>query len=145
MPTYTESQIRTAIETVINANTTNAVVFPWWVLGDNPDLWPAILKSAGDGDKVHGYVITRQETAGDRKNAQCVTRNFSYAIWGFHWYDTGTRTSNTDLTFNGELDAICNALVIAASRPAELQLISEELDFRVDLDVFGGQLLHYAT
>jgi len=143
MPTYTESQIRTAIETVLNANTTNAVVFPWWVLGDDPNMWPGILKNA-DGN-VHGYVITRQEMAGERKNPQCVTRSFTYAIWGFYYYTTGNRMANTDLTFNAELDAICNAFIIASTLPPELQRVEEELDFRIDLDIFGGQLLHYAT
>ncbi len=142
MPLYTESQIRTAIETVLTANTTNAVIFPWWVLGHDSTRWPALLKNASD--QVHGYVITREQTEGFRKNPQCVERTFQYAIWGFHFYDTGTRVSNTDLTFNAELDAINNAFVIASSLPAGLER-AEPPQFRIDLDVFGGELLHYAV
>jgi len=149
MPTYTETQIRAAIETVINANTTGAVVFPWWVLGDDPNMWPGLLRSAADGDRVHGYVITRRridatETVFDRKSPQCADTDLDYAIWGFHFYDTGNRTANTDLTFNAELDAIRNAFTVLNTLPAELQRAGMP-QFDVDLDIFGGELLHYAT
>jgi hypothetical protein len=146
MPTlFTEAQIRTAIETVLTANAPNAVVFPWWVLGHDQNMWPGLLKPASgpDVDKVHGYVITREQTDGERKNPQCVTRDFSYAIWGFRFYETGTMSANSDLSFNAELDAICNAFVIGSSLPLELGR-AEPPQFRIDLDLFGGELLHYA-
>lgn len=148
MPTYTESQIRAAIAQVITAAARNAVVFPWWSLGEDSNDWPGQLKPEGgdDAGKVHGYVITRTSTEGERKNPQCVTRLFSYDVWGFHFYDSESKSaSNSDLTFNAELDAICNAFITAENLPAELQRVSEEPSFRLDLDIFGGELLHYAT
>lgn len=145
--TYTEAQIRAAIETVLTASTTNAVVWPYWILGHDPNQWPAVLKNSAA--QVHGYVITRTDIDGterseDRKNAQCIDTTLSYAIWGFHFYDTGTRLSNTDLTFNTELNAIRAAFEVATSLPVELARAGAPT-FRVDLDVFGGELLHYAT
>lgn len=146
MATYTESQIRTAIASVITTAAPNAIVFPWFVLGHDQNEWPGLLISAADGNKPHGYVITRTQTEGERKNPQCVTRTFSYDIWAFHWYDdASTSAANSDLAFNTELDAICNAFINATTLPAELQRVEEELSFRVDLDIFGGELLHYAT
>lgn len=147
MPTFTEQQIRAAIETVIINAAPNAVVFPWWSLGHRRDTWPGQLKPllGPDADKVHGYVITRTATEGERKNPQCVERSFVYDIAAFHFYDTGNRTANSDYTFNAELDAICDAFIVASSLPQELGRVEEEPQFRIDLGVFGGELLHYAT
>lgn len=143
MATYTDAQIREAIETVLNAKTTNAVVFPWWALSHRPEHWPGQLVSSAESDRVHGYVVTRSLTDGERKNPQCVTRSFNYDIWGFHFYETGTRTANTDFAFNAELDAISDAFIIASSLPPALAR-AEPPSFRVDLNVFGGEMLHYA-
>lgn len=148
MATYTESQIRAAIATVITTAAPNAKVFPWWSLGHEVAEWPGQLipESGSDAGKVHGYVITRTGTEGERKNPQCVSRSFSYDIWAFHFYkEDSTSASNSDLTFNTELDAICDAFITASTLPAELQRVEEEPSFRLDLDIFGGELLHYAT
>src|SRR5262245_27215885 len=147
MPTYTEQQIRAAIRTVIVAQAPDAVVFPWWVLGHDPNQWPGLLKpsSGVDANKAHGYVFTRTQAEGGRKNAHCARRDFTYDIWAFYWYDeTSTNTASSDVRFNAELDAIANAFVNAASLPLELQR-AELPQFRIDLNVFGGELLHYAT
>lgn len=147
MPTFTEAQMRTALETVIATAAPKAVVFPWWALGHDQNEWPGMLKPATglDAGKVHGYVITRTNTEGERKNPQCVTRLFAYDIWGFHFNETGTRVTNTDQTFSAELDAITSAFINAATLPEAVRQVEEELSFRIDLDIFGGELLHYAT
>jgi len=147
MPTYTEAQIRAAIKTVITTNAPNAVVFAFWVLGHDPNEWPGVLRppSGVDVDKVHGYIITRTQTDAVRKNPQCVTRTFIYDIWAFYRYDeASTNTTSSDITFNAELDAISQAFVVASTLPAELQRVTEEPEFRIDLDMFGGELLHHA-
>jgi hypothetical protein len=77
-----------------------------------------------------------------------VKREFNYAIWGFHYYDeTSTNANSSDLRFNAELDAFCDAFEIAASLPPELRRVTEEGEpkFKADADSFGGELLHYAT
>jgi hypothetical protein len=150
MPDFTEAQIRAAIRTVLANNAPNAVIFPWWALGHDPNHWPGILKpSTGpDAGKVHGYVFTRTNTEGVRRNSESLRRIFEYAIWGFHFYDeTSTNTTSSDVRFNAELDAICQAFVRAANLPPELHHVREdgELEFRIDLQTFGGELLHYAT
>ena len=49
--TYTESNVRSAIESLIQTAAPNAVVFPWWVLGYQRDVWPGLLRSDADGGK----------------------------------------------------------------------------------------------
>ncbi len=148
MPTYTESQIRAAIRQKIADNAPNAVIFPWWALGHDQNMWPGILKpsSGPDANKVHGYVFTRTQTEGGRKNAQCVRREFTYDVWGFYFYDeTSTNTTSSDTRFNAEVDAICDAFINAANLPPELQRVKNEPKFQLSLGIFGGELLHYAT
>lgn len=151
MATYTEEQIRAAIETVIKTAAPSAVVFPWWCLSGDINTWPGKLipQSGDDADKVHGYVLTRRRTepirGGDdgRVNACKVRRAFRYDIIGLHYHDTGNRTANSDLKFNAELDAICDAFVVVSSLPAALAR-SHVPDFNVDLRLIGGALRHIA-
>jgi hypothetical protein len=148
MPTFTEAQIREAIRTVLAAAAPNAKIFPWWALGHDPNTWPGILKpeTGPDANKVHGYIFTRINTEGDRRNSLSVKREFNYAVWGFHYYDeTSTNANSSDVRFNAELDAICQAFEIAASLPEELRRVKEEPQFKLDLAVLGGEPLHYAT
>src|SRR5262245_51630521 len=114
MAVYTEAQIRAAIRTVLAAQAPNAVIFPWWVLGYDPNTWPGVLKpsSGPDANKVHGYVFTRTNTEGERRNSQCVRRQFSYDIWGFYFYDElSTNSTSSDVRFNAEIDAINDAFI----------------------------------
>jgi hypothetical protein len=72
---------------------------------------------------VHGYVITRTQDAGREVAMRCVERDWSYDIWAMHYYQTGNKTANSDLTFNTELDAITAALddVASSGKRAEAQ------------------------
>lgn len=144
MPTFTESQMRLDIETQIIAAAPLAVVFPWWALGEDESQWPGKLISSADGDQVHGYVITRRRAFAERVNPGCVRNFFTYQIRGLRFYETGTRTANSDLTYNAELDAICARFANKNTLPTSIKRIVEgqELDFRIDLNIFGGQLLH---
>ena len=142
--TYTESDVRSAIESLIQTAAPNAVVFPWWVLGYQRDVWPGLLRSDADGGKVHGYVITRSMSDGTETGMRCVRRYWSYEIWGFHYYATGNKTSNTDLTFNAEFDAITTAFDDVSTLAASLQR-RQPPKWNVDLGVYGGELLHFAV
>jgi hypothetical protein len=150
MAEFTDAQIREAIRSVLATAAPNAIIFPWWAPGHDPNQWPAILKpsSGPDAGKVHGYVITRTNSEGRRKNSECVKREFNYAVWGFYFYDeTSTNSNSSDVRFNAELDAFCKAFEIASLLPQELRRVTEEgePEFKTDLDMFGGELLHYAT
>jgi|SRR5262245_13234198 len=145
MATYTEAQMRSAIGTVVGTAAPLAVVFPWWALGGDEREWPGKLISTADGSRVHGYVITRRRTFANRENPACVRRFFTYSIRGLRWYDdTGNTSANSDLTYNAELDAICLAFANKNLLPVAIKRIAEdsELNFDLDLNVFGGQLLH---
>ena len=136
--------MRLAIEAEIIAAAPLARVYPWWALGEDESEWPGMLVSPADGDRVHGYVITRRQTSAERENPGCVRRFFTYQIRGLRFYETGTRTANSDLTYNAELDAICARFANRNTLPKAINRIAEdsELDFTVDLKIFGGQLLH---
>jgi len=144
MATYTEAQMRAELEGQIQLAAPLAVVFSWWALGGDDRQWPGKLVSAADDNRVHGYVITRRRTFGKRENPACVRRFFTYQIRGLRWYETGDRTANTDLTYNAELDAICARFANRTTLPKSINRIAEnsELDFTIDLNVFGGQMLH---
>lgn len=152
MATYTEAQIREAIKGVIATAAPNAVVFSWWNLHADMNAWPGKLTplSGADANKVHGYVITRRRTEpinGDfdgRINGCKVRRDFNYSIIGIHFHETGNEDSNSDLTFNAELDAICDAFIVASSLPAALSR-SHVPDFNVDLRMIGGAMRHFAV
>lgn len=141
---FTEAQMRAAIEAEIIAAAPLSVVFPWWVLGGDENQWPGKLISPFDSDRVHGYVITRRRVFGVRENPNCVRQFFTYQIRGLRFYDDGNRTANSDLTYNAELDAICARFANKSTLPPAIKRIAEdsELDFRIDLDWYGAQLLH---
>lgn len=141
---FTEAQMREAIETEIIAAAPLSVVYSWWILGGDENQWPAKLVSVNDSNRVHGYVITRRRTFADRENPACVRRFFTYQIRGLRFYESGTRTSNSDLTYNAELDAICARFANKNTLPKAISRIADEseLDFRVDLNWLGGELLH---
>lgn len=152
MPTYTEAQIREAIENVVKTAAPAAVVFPWWCLDPDPNAWPAQLtpETGADTGKTHGYVITRRRTepvgGGDdgRVNVCKVRRGFNYDIIGLHFHDTGTRTANSDLKFSAELDAICNAFSNATVFKGTALARSHVPEFTADLRMLGGALRHFA-
>lgn len=141
---YTDLQVRQAIESVVQANAPNAVIYPWWVLGANPGMWAAMLKSPNDGGRVHGYVFTRIGDVGREVGMRCVEHTWTYDLWGFHHYSTGNKTSNTDLDFIAELDAISAAFDAVGNLPPQLKR-REPLNWTVDLNVYGGELLHFAN
>src|SRR5262245_34952215 len=134
MPTYTEIQMRQAIEGEIQAAATLAVVFNWWALGGDENEWPGRLISSSDSNSVHGYVITRRQTFARRENPGCVRRFFTYQIRGLRFYETGDRTANSDFTYNAELDAICARFNSKSSLPAAIRRIAEESELKFDVD-----------
>jgi len=144
MSTYTDAQIRTAVESVITTAAPLAVVFPWWALGIKQDMWPGSLRSASDSNRVHGYVITRTADEGREVAMRCVERTWSYDVWGLHYHATGNKTANSDLSFNLELDAITAAFDDVATLPAALKRRSP-IRWTIDLNVYGGELLHFAV
>lgn len=139
---YTDQDVRNAILSVLQPAVPLAVVYPWWALGANSNLWPGLLESAADGGRIHGYVFTRISTTSRETTMRCVEHTWTYDLWGFHHYSTGSSTSNSDLDFVAELDAINAAFDDAGSLPAPLKRRTP-LSWNIDLQVYGGQLLHF--
>jgi hypothetical protein len=152
MASYTEAQIREAIETVIKQAAPDAVVFPWWNLSGDINAWPGKLvpQTGPDKDKVHGYVVSRGRTepihGGDdgRINACRVRRGFRYDIVGLHFHDTGNRMANSDLKFNAELDRICDKFNNALDFRDTALARSHVPTFDVFLRLLGGAMRHCA-
>ena len=142
--TYTEAQVRASIKDVIQAAAPNAVIYPWWILGHKENHWPGLLRSSADDNKVHGYVITRSSNEGTETGSRCVRRYWSYELWGFHYYETGNSTSNTDLTFNAEIDAITDSFdqITELALPLQRRQVPKWI---IDLGLYGGELLHFAV
>jgi hypothetical protein len=142
--TFTEAQMRADLEGEIKLAAPLAVVFDWWALGGDERQWPGKLVSPNDQDRVHGYVITPRRTYSVRENPNCVRQFFTYQIRGLHWYETGKRDANSDLTHVAELIAISQRFANKSNLPKSIRRIAEdsELDFRIELDIYGGQLLH---
>jgi hypothetical protein len=145
MPTFTEAQMRADLEGEIKLAAPLAVVFPWWALGGDERTWPGKLVSPADNNLVHGYVITPNRTYSVRENPNCLRQFFTYEIRGLRWYDdAGTRAANSDLAYTAELTAICQRFANKPNLPRSIMRIAEggELDFRINLNLYGGQLLH---
>ena len=154
MASPADTSIRAALKSVIETAAPLAVVFDWWVLGANEDQWPGYLRSSSDLDangqkRVHGYVITRigadpNEGRATRRNSASVRRMFQYSILALRYYDSSsTSASNSDVTFNAELDAISDALDDLTSVSATLSR-AEPIAWAVNLKPYGGELLHIA-
>jgi hypothetical protein len=138
---YSDNEVRNAILSIIQGAAPLAIVYPWWALGANTMLWPGMLQSPNDGNRIHGYVFTRIETRSKETAMRCVEKTWVYSIWGFHHYSTGTSSSNTDLDFVAEIDAINDAFNDIGNLPAPLKR-RNPLDWGLDLHIYGGELLH---
>lgn len=154
MPTYTEAQIRTAAEAEIQAAASTAVVFPWWNLDPDVNMWPGQLipETGADAGKVHGYVLTPARIitiGGDdtgRVNTSRTRFAFGYDIIGIHYQDTGTRTANSDQKFVAELRAICERFANATAFKDTALARSHVPTFPViDLRMIGGALRHFTV
>lgn len=149
MPTPSDSTIRDALGDAIATAAPLAVVYRWWVLGQDDSQWPGLLRSSLDTDadgrkRVHGYVITRRGSTGEYVgNKTAARRTHTYWILGFHYYSTGTQSSNSEDTFSAEIDAIMDSLDDKASAVSALSRM-EPVAWDFDLKSFGGELIHIA-
>ena len=157
IPSLTDQNIREALRDLVVEYAPKSVCFDWWILGAKRDQWPGKLRSTNDPGsdgkpRVHAYVISRVEASGEWKTGNCAKNENYYELWAFHYYETGTEASNTDLLFNAELDALrwrYNDLsLITTDLPTQAETLSSRiipLSWRMDTDWFGGELLHFAT
>lgn len=152
----TDQEVRTSLKQVINKATPDARIFPWFILEGPPKHWAGKLANLLQLDalnraKVHAYLISRSETSGEWKTGNCARRWWSYEIFAFHWYDTGTESGNSDFTFNAELDLITSYLddltLVAADLPDAAVILDsrrDPIEWEIHLDPFGDKSLHFA-
>ena len=149
MPTPSDATIRAAIADEIETAAPLARVYSWWVLGADEAQWLGYMRSPSDVDsnnraRVHGYLITRRSSNAEYQgNKQLARRTHTYFIYGFHYYSTGTESSNSEATFTAEIDAICDALDDKATLASSLAR-SQPISWEFDLKSVGGELVHIA-
>lgn len=142
-----DDTIRLAIAAGIEGIATLAVVFPWWVLPEDPIAWPGALRADSidldsQGNKrVHAYVMKRDDSEGERVDARRVKRIYRYNIMAFHYFDMGTKTANSEKLFTAEIDAISAYFDNRVPLPAALARVEVLIwRTRVNNKTFGEQL-----
>jgi hypothetical protein len=145
-----DSVLRAKISDVIETNAPKAVVFSYWVLGFDQTTWPGLLRSALDlgptGTKrVHGYVVTRRESTGVEKGINCVRRNYTYLIYGFHYYYSGPEADNSEKLMTAEVDLISTAFDLRQSLDPDIARIPTPISWTFGMGSVGGELLHIIT
>lgn len=112
MPAPTDTQVRTAIKTIIAAGQTTATIWPYNALSHNLAEWPGMLRATdfATSAKTHGWIIKRASFTSERKNQVLERRVWIYDIWGFYGFRTGTETDNSDNEWAVIVDAVAAAL-----------------------------------
>jgi hypothetical protein len=136
-----DHDIRIDLQAVIEAAAPLAVVFPWWCLGFDLPQWPGMLVSDDDQDRPHGWIITRQAISRAEAANGLTDRRATYAIWCFHYYDTGSEAANSEDLFQAEIDAVADALGAASVSGIHLEPVQFP---RILIAKFGEELLHVA-
>lgn len=139
-----DKDVRIAIKAKIETGAPKAIVLRRWTLGpiEASSEWPAILRSANDVNRTHGYVIVRPENDGEENGLHRITRLWTYTIFGLHYYETGDDSLNSEDLFNAELDAITAEFDLVASSTIGGAKRKEPLKWRQDLKPYGGKLHH---
>lgn len=165
----TDWEIRQALQSIISAADTAAVVLPKFVLnlftGENAAL---IKPSAGvSSGKIHGWLIDRGRQQNDRvgsvpqwdaadATSYRIDSQVHYRIWFFHYYALGSEGAGTDSTklFNERLDAVIEALArkprlgIATTGCAGGNQIRKHAELQVEIDPdivqMGEDWAHFA-
>jgi hypothetical protein len=124
-----------------------AVVYPWWVLPEDPIAWPGVLRAdsndldAAGKKRIHAYVIKRDDTDGERVDSSRVRRRYFYTILGFHYFFIGSQTNNSEKLFTAEIDAITAYFDNRTTLPAALGGVEVfRCRTRVNNKTFGEQL-----
>jgi hypothetical protein len=167
-PTYSDAQIREAVDALIKYKDPTSIVYPWFSLEGKPDTWPGQLTSPDDLvngiPRVHGYVFTRSESGAEEewRYADCPKDFYEYEVWAYYGYSTGRKPTNdevtagtmtnSDLLFNERLDDIKNAINDLRTVELTVPLAFTRLHRRIrpfawsiNLRPFGSEVLHFAA
>lgn len=142
--TPNDKQIRTSIAALIQVAVPLSIVFPRWILGYDPAEWPALLRSPSDGNRAHGWIVTQRNDDGTVKGQRCIDRDYTYAVWGFHYYDTGNDALNSEDLFSAEREAVVATLDKDLAPLLPQLSVRTPVSFQYDLFPFGGELMHVA-
>lgn len=95
--------IREEIGDILTAANATARVWPYNALSHKLAEWPGLVRTAAGG--THGYVVMRNEVAGEWKNSVRDRRIYTYSIWSFYGFRTGKVGDNSDDEFSVILEA----------------------------------------
>jgi len=142
--TTPDNEIRMALAAEIEIAAPLAIVWPRWVLGIDPSDWPAVMRSANDQGRVHGYSMSRRSSSSVGEMSAHVSTESRYVIVAVHYFEAGNDSTNSEDLFKAEIDAIRNRLAIhspdalAVSNHTELQVVIE------GIQQTGAELIHWA-
>ncbi len=142
--TPSDKQIREGITSLIQAAAPLSVAFPRWILGYVPADWPGLLRSPADDKRTHGWVTTQRGDDGTKKGQSCTNRDYTYAVWGFYFYETGSDSLNSEDLFSAEREAVVKTLDDDLPLLLPQLSIITPISFQYDLYGFGGELVHVA-
>ena len=139
-------KIRTSIADLIKRAAPKAVVInrnDIYSVGANGE--PAMFRSAGDANKVHGWMIARRAGEKTREDGRGVNRTHRYVIVGMHYFDFGTDASNSETLFQLEVDRVSVALDLVKTVYGGFTSNGNPFDFTVTVDSNAGALVHKAV
>lgn len=114
----TEKQIREAVKTAIEAAAPLAKVVSRNILDLASNKWLNFLRAPNDGKKLHGYFVTWDGGESEPPYLRDYTATIS--IFGAYEYRTGDDSSNSEDTWNAEVEDVIERFINPTTQPAEL-------------------------
>lgn len=160
--------IRTAIQTIIQAADPLAVVRRKIILGVIAGENPNLLRSSGDGDRIHGWMIGRGRQENKRQGnprfadasiqtSYRIDSLVHYRLWFLHYYqhgDDGVADTDSTELFDRRLDDVIEAfalrprLEIPTGESGAGSHIKQHLEVQVeddpDIVPCGKEMCHFA-
>ncbi len=139
----TDTEVREAIADVIKTAQPDAIVFNWNVLGHNMADWPGLFRV--DDAVTHGWLIKRNGTQSEWKNAYRDRQFWIYDIWGFFGFRAGKEGDNSDEDFAEITDSIYAGFKAEGKLGLEEVEEHELLQFNLITTIdCGEETLHFA-
>ena len=151
MPDYDVHQHKAAIKEVLETCAPLAIVFDWWVFGEDHKKWPSLLKSASDLDassreRTHGYVIEFEEATRptEQRLGGSDSQHWSFRVIGLHYHlvEATAHSSKLFLTELMKISAVFRrdpAAVMALPEPLKLV---DKYEFIHRAMPFGAEMCH---
>jgi hypothetical protein len=110
MAAATDQQIREKIAAIIaGATGADAQVYRWNALSHNLSDYPSLFRTSAG--LTHGWIIKRASGESKGRMGRHADKSYTYDIWGFYGFRSGTESDNSDNEFGAILDEVTEAFV----------------------------------